>query len=264
MRKKILMFVSILMSLCIPVTAQHNNWDSLLLRLEEFGKQTGVKVERIEKTHEYVDLGLSVKWATCNIGANAPQDFGNFYAWGETEPITKRNIENYKFCKGDHHSFTKYCADKENGYKHFTDNKTTLDLEDDVANVKWGGDWRIPTADECQELLDNCTWTLDSINGVRGVRFTSNVPGYTDSSIFLPAAGGDGILIVGSDSGDNKKGVNYIGNYWSSSLNNDKSDMAKGIGYIFSEGGFMPSKKPVVVICGCYREDRRSVRPVCP
>ena len=67
MRKKILMFVSILMSLCIPVTAQHNNWDSLLLRLEEFGKQTGVKVERIEKTHEYDDLGLSVKWATCNL-----------------------------------------------------------------------------------------------------------------------------------------------------------------------------------------------------
>ena len=80
MRKKILMFVSILMSLCIPVTAQHNNWDSLLLRLEEFGKQTGVKVERIEKTHEYVDLGLSVKWATCNVGAEKPEECGNYYA----------------------------------------------------------------------------------------------------------------------------------------------------------------------------------------
>jgi len=103
MRKKVLMFVSILMSLCIPVTAQRNNMDSLLLRLQEFGRQTGVKVERIKKTHEYVDMGLSVK-----------------------------------------------------------------------------------------------------------------------------------------------------------------TDMVRGIGYIFSEGGFMPSKKPVVVICGCYREDRRSVRPVCP
>jgi hypothetical protein len=215
-----------------------------------------------EKKHEYVDLGLSVKWATCNVGAANPEKAGGFFAWGETEPITKQNIENYKFCKGDHHSFTKYCTDKENGYRRFSDNKTTLDLEDDVANVMWGGDWRIPTADECQELLDNCTGTLDSINGVRGVRFTSNVPGYTDCSIFLPAAGGDGILIVGSDS---KTGVtSYIGNYWSSSLDNDKSDIARGIGFVFSEGGFMPSKKPVAVICGSYREARHSVRPVCP
>ena len=265
MRKKVLMFVSILMSLCIPVTAQHNNWDSLLLRLEEFGKQTGVKVERIEKTHEYVDLGLSVKWATCNIGATAPQDFGKFFAWGETEPITERNLKNYKFCKGDHHSFTKYCTDKEYGDRRFTDNKTTLDLEDDVANVKWGGGWRMPTADECQELKDNCTCTLDSINGVKGFRVTSNVPGYTDRSIFFPAAGGDGILIVGSDSSDSKPRItHYIGNYWSSSLDNDRSDVANGISFYISEGGYPPSRKPIVLVHSSYREARHSVRPVCP
>ena len=145
--------------------------------------------------HEYVDLGLSVKWATCNVGAAYPEKAGGFFAWGETEPITERNINNYKFCKGNHRSFTKYCTDDKLGDQGFTDNKITLDLEDDVANVMWGGDWRIPTADECQELIENCTCTMDSINGVKGFRVTSNVPGYTDRSIFFPAAGGDGILV---------------------------------------------------------------------
>ena len=265
MRKKVLMFVSILVTLCIPVTAQHNNMDSLLLRLQEFGKQTGVKVERIEKAHAYVDLGLSVKWATCNIGATAPQDFGYFYAWGETEPITEKNINNYKFCKGNHRSFTKYCTDDKIGYQGFTDNKATLDLEDDVANVLWGGGWRMPTADECQELIDNCTCTMDSINGVKGFRVTSNVPGYTDRFIFFPAAGGDGILIVGNDSDDSKPRItHYIGLYWSSSLDNDRSDVAKDISFSISVGGRYSSKKPMVLVGSCYREDRHSVRPVCP
>ena len=89
------------------------------------------------------------------------------------------------------------------------------EMKDDVANVMWGGDWRIPTDDECQELIENCTCTMDSINGVKGFRVTSNVPGYTDRSIFFPAAGGDGIFL-----------------YWSSSLDNDRSDVANGIKYI--------------------------------
>ena len=215
--------------------------------------------------HEYVDLGLSVKWATCNVGAANPEKAGGFFAWGETEPITERNINNYKFCKGNQRSFTKYCTDDKIGYQGFTDNKTTLDLEDDVANVLWGGGWRMPTADECQELIDNCTCTMDSINGVKGFRVTSNVPGYTDRSIFFPAAGGDGLLIVGSDSGDSKPRItHYIGLYWSSSLYNDRSDVANGISFDISVGGRHSSKKPMVLLGGCYRMNRHSVRPVCP
>ncbi len=308
MRKKVLLFAltSILMSLCIPASAQEtvivhiddrellsdsvvifnsakfdgNEFTSVedLVRklpgaeMQDDGSVTinGKDITRIlvngkpykvKLEHEYVDLGLSVKWASCNLGAVAPEEYGFFYAWGETEPIKEMNIEKYKFSKGDHYSFTKYCTDKKYGHRRFTDNMTTLEPEDDVANVMWGGDWRIPTADECQELIDNCTCTWDSINGVRGVRFTSNVPGYTDRSIFLPAAGGDGILIMG---GDGKSGiVHYIGNYWSSTLNNEKPDMARGLSIYRSEGGYMPSDKPIVIVSGFYRESRRSVRAVC-
>ena len=251
---------SILMLLCIPSKAQQNNMDSLLRRLEEFSKETGVKVERIEKGHDYVDLGLSVKWATCNVGADKPQDFGDLYAWGEIEPRLERSIENYKYCEGDNHSFTKYCTDKKYGYRRFTDKKTTLDPEDDVAHVKWGSDWRMPTNEEFQELKDNCTWEWDSIDGVRGIRFTSNVPGYTDRSVFLPAAGGDGILINGADS---KSGnTYYFGNYWSSTLDKDSPDLAKGAFFIKAE---LRLYSPFsLVVSRTYRDARRSVRPVCP
>lgn len=210
--------------------------------------------------HEYVDLGLSVKWATCNVGADYPQDFGDLYAWGEIESTQERSIENYKFCKGDNHSFTKYCTNKKYGYGRFTDKKTTLDPEDDVAHVKWGSDWRMPTNKEFQELRDNCTWEWDSIDGVRGIRFTSNVSGYTDRSIFLPAAGGDGILINGADS---KSGnTHYFGNYWSSTLDKDSPDLAKGVHFYKAEGRLYSPFS--LVVSRTYRDARRSVRPVCP
>ena len=198
-------------------------------------------------THEYVDLGLSVKWATCNVGASKPEDNGNLYAWGETEVKEQYTMRTSKW--GSPFSLKKYNINSEQGT---VDNKTTLDLEDDVAHVTWGGNWRMPTREEMDELHDNCTWEWTAINGVNGYRVTSKKQGYTDRSIFLPAAGykANGRYQYGSN-----------GNYWSRSLMTDP----------YGDGS---------VICGtaaCIRfnnnqanigwEDRMaglSVRPVCP
>ena len=139
--------------------------------------------------HEYVDLGLSVKWATCNVGADKPEDAGGHYAWGEVHTKDEYKWENYRFSVGGDLPFerklSKYNTDRKRGP---VDNKTTLERVDDVANVRWGGSWRIPTLEEWTELRRNCTWTADSINGVKVLKGTSNIAGYTDRSIFLPAA----------------------------------------------------------------------------
>ena len=132
--------------------------------------------------HEAVDLGLSVKWATCNVGAESPEDLGGYYAWGETEEKSDYSWSTYKWCKGSYDSLTKYCTDSRYGR---VDNKTVLDLEDDVAHVKWGDGWRMPTLDEIGELVEKCTWQRTTVNGVEGYLIT----GPNGNSIFLPAAG---------------------------------------------------------------------------
>ncbi len=153
--------------------------------------------------HEYVDLGLSVKWATCNVGATSPEELGGYYAWGETDEKDEYLWSTYKWCNGSYDSQTKYCT---NSYHGTVDNKTVLDPEDDVAHVKWGGSWRMPTKAEQDELRNNCTWTWTTQNGVNGYKVT----GPNGNSIFLPAAG----LRYGTDlyySGS-------VGFFWSSSL----------------------------------------------
>ena len=113
--------------------------------------------------HDYVDLGLSVKWTVCNIGADKPEDYGDYFAWGEAETkleYTEKNSATY---------------DKDNFTFH------------DAAAEKWGGSWRMPTEVECQELIDNCIWKWISVDGYNGYMVTSEKNG---NSIFLPAAGG--------------------------------------------------------------------------
>ncbi len=136
--------------------------------------------------HGYVDLGLSVKWATCNVGASQPEDYGGYYAWGETAIKNNYVWNTYRYRNGVTGPFTKYNSERGKGT---VDHKTVLEPDDDVAHVRWGGDWRIPTKDELEELLNNCTWTWTTLNGVNGYQVTSNKSGYTDRSIFLPAAG---------------------------------------------------------------------------
>ena len=102
--------------------------------------------------HEYVDLGLpsGIKWATCNVGATTPEEYGDYFAWGETQPKDYYDWSTYKYCNGDEYSITKYCTRSTYGT---VDIKTTLELSDDAARVNWGGKWRMPTIEEQKELL---------------------------------------------------------------------------------------------------------------
>ncbi len=118
--------------------------------------------------HEYVDLGLSVKWATCNVGANSPDEYGDYYAWGETVPRNDLTEVN---------SVT---------YGNDSIGCIAGRVEYDVAQAKWGGSWRMPTAEEIEELINNCSALWTRQNAVEGCVFTSNKNG---QSIFLPAAG---------------------------------------------------------------------------
>lgn len=164
--------------------------------------------------HEAVDLGLSVKWATCNIGSYTPEGYGEYYAWGETETKSDYSWETYKWCSGTDDTMTKYCTDEEYGT---VDNCTVLTSSDDVATVKWGKKWRMPTEEEMKELVEYCTWTWITQNEVKGMKVT----GPNGNSIFLPAAGDR----YGSDFYD--RGSN--GYYWSATLDEGYSDGAYGL-----------------------------------
>ena len=190
--------------------------------------------------YEYVDLGLpsGLKWATMNVGANAPEGYGDYFAWGETEPKDYYDWSTYKWCNGSENTLTKYCTSSNYGT---VDNKTTLDLEDDAAHANWGGAWRMPTFDEFVELWTKCTWEWTSLNGVYGRKVT----GPNGNSIFLPAAGcrhGSSLDYAGS-----------YGYYWSSSLYTD--DPLYGWYLSFNSSNFGMSSRN-----RCYG---RSVRAVC-
>ena len=192
-----------------------------------------------DNSHEAVDLGLSVKWATMNIGANAPEEYGDYFAWGETTLKVTYNWLTYKWCNGSYDTQTKYCTDS---YYGTVDHKTTLELSDDAAHANWGGTWRMPTWDEIKELLDNCSWEWTTQNGVYGQKVT----GPNGNSVFLPAAGyrwGDNLILAGS-----------YGYYWSSSLNPSNDDNAYEME--FGSGGTYWSYD--------YRGRGQSVRAVCP
>ena len=186
-----------------------------------------------ENGYAYVDLGLSVKWATCNVGANNPEDYGDYFAWGETTTKDTYNWSTYKYCNGSSTTMTKYCNNSSYGNNGFTDNKTQLELSDDAARANWGGAWRMPTDVEWTELREQCTWTWTTQNGVNGYKVTSKKSGYTNNSIFLPAAGYRG--------GSSLSGAGSYGTYWSSSLDAGNSSSAWyvdfGSIYVGSNGG---------------------------
>ena len=135
-----------------------------------------------------VDLGLSVKWASFNLGAEVPEGEGDYYAWGELTVKDSYDFTNYRFSSSFSGPYSKYNTDDAYGK---VDNKTTLEEDDDAAAARYLGTWRIPTEDEFTELMsaDNCTWTWTQVNGKNGYRVTGKKAGYTDKSIFLPAAG---------------------------------------------------------------------------
>jgi len=134
--------------------------------------------------HEWVDLGLpsGTLWATCNVGADTPEGFGDYFAWGETAPKDDYSWETYRWCNGYFNTMTKYCT---NGSYGTVDNRTELDPEDDAAYVNWGSSWRMPTMEQQLELRNECTWTWTERNGVNGKLVT----GPNGNTIFLPATG---------------------------------------------------------------------------
>ena len=140
-----------------------------------------------QNNHEYVDLGLpsGTLWATMNIGANSPEQYGDYFAWGETAPKELYTWDTYKWCNGHQFSMTKYCRESENGYEGFTDGKDELDTEDDAAYVNWGSSWRMPSLEQQQELVNECTWEWTTRNGVDGYLGI----GPNGKTIFLPATG---------------------------------------------------------------------------
>lgn len=213
-------------------------------------KCTIVVKDESEIEHCYVDLGLSVKWATFNVGATMPAEYGDYYAWGEIEPKDVYSDSTYKWCIGSIKILTKY--NNNSRYGPVVDNKTDLDPEDDVAHVKWGGTWRMPTKAEQDELCNNCTWAWYSsdnteFNGVAGYKITSRIEGYTDRFIFLPAAGyRDGTRLYA---------VSYYGSYWFSSLYSDRPVFAFSL-YFLSDSVDWNYAYP--------RYFGLSVRPVCP
>ena len=187
-----------------------------------------------ENGHGYVDLGLSVKWATCNVGASSPTDYGSYFAWGETRTKSDYSWSTYFDTSDGGSTFFKYATNK----------KTTLDLSDDAAHANWGGSWRMPTRAEQDELREKCTWTLTTQNGVKGYKVSSKRNG---NSIFLPAAGS-------RDGGALRFGGSY-GGYWSSSLETEYPSNACCLHYLYSSSSS---------VGGLIRYSGHSVRAVCP
>lgn len=158
-----------------------------------------------------VDLGLSVNWAPCNVGGKSPEDYGRYYAWGETEEKSNYTLSTYK-----------YWSDKD-GDGNVEEKELTNIGSDisgtsyDVAHVKWGGSWRMPTLDEIKELCNKCSWEWTEVNGIKGQKVT----GPNGNSIFLPAAGrrdGTEVSFRGS-----------YGYYWSGTLSEGYSYNAYGL-----------------------------------
>lgn len=196
--------------------------------------------EPVNNGHEYVDLGLSVKWATCNVGANSPEEYGDYFAWGETAPKEIYDWSTYKWCNGSYDSLTKYNTDSSCGT---VDNIIVLEAVDDAATANWGGAWRMPTDYELTELHKLCTWTWTTENGVNGYRVTSKSNG---NSIFLPAAGlryANSLFDAGSSG--------YI---WSNSLYTYQPVTANLLSCVSSYVNDGSNSR----CCG------NSVRPVCP
>ena len=188
--------------------------------------------------HDYVDLGLpsGTLWATCNVGANSPEEYGDYFAWGETQPKDYYGWSNYKYCNGSENTLTKYCNNPDHGLNGFFDNLTVLQDMDDAAKINWGEEWRMPTIEECAELCQytNSVWTI--MNGVKGRLFTAS----NGNTLFLPAGGMYEYC------------VSEFGTYWSTSLYN----------YLDWGARIIDFDSTVIHCSTCDRDSGASIRPV--
>lgn len=183
---------------------------------------------------ERVDLGLSsgILWATCNIGASSPSEIGDYFAWGEREPKDVYGWDTYKLCRGSYNSIFKYTE---------TDGKKVLDSQDDVAKSMLGGEWRIPTKEDMEELVEECEWKWTSLNGQLGWK----VIGSNNNYIFLPASGAASSYRIA--------GVNELGRYWTATR--DESNYS-AYNLRFKDG------TDTIVVVDDTRFYGRTIRPV--
>lgn len=183
---------------------------------------------------ERVDLGLSsgILWATCNIGASSPSEIGDYFAWGEREPKDVYGWDTYKLCRGSYNSIFKYTE---------TDGKKVLDSQDDVAKSMLGGEWRIPTKEDMEELVEECEWKWTNLNGQLGWK----VIGSNNNYIFLPASGAASSYRIA--------GVNELGRYWTATR--DESNYS-AYNLRFKDG------TDTIVVVDDTRFYGRTIRPV--
>ena len=198
----------------------------------------------VDNGHVYVDLGLpsGLKWADRNVGADKVEAYGDYFAWGETKAKSDYSWSTYAYGSAKD-ELTKYCSKSSYGLNGFTDALTELELSDDAARANWGGNWRMPTDADFQELINNTTaeW-VENYNGtgVKGYRFTS----INGNHIFLPAAG------YRYDTS-----LDYVGSYgFYRSRSLYQSDPYRAYGLGFNSGG--------VYVSNGYRNYGLSVRPV--
>ena len=180
--------------------------------------------DRIDNVHEYTDLGLSVLWANTNLGAEKPEDYGYYFAWGETETKQEFTVDNYRYADND-------------GYTTLPQNIAATEY--DAAAILWKGNWRMPTIEEIEELTKECTWTWTSINNINGYR----VVGPSGKDIFLPAAG---------QWRNEPINVGATGYYWSASISDEYSTAAYNLNFTGFTGRWSAN-----------RAYGFSIRPVC-
>lgn len=221
----------------VPPSSDNNNNNSNDDSNDEGGDNT--------EDHAYVDLGLpsGTLWATCNVGATSPEEYGYHFAWGETQPKEDYSWSTYtyKYCKGSEYTMTKYCTSSDYGT---VDNKTELEAIDDAATANWGSEWQMPSFEQCAELKNSnyVTTTWITLNGVKGRMIVSKQNG---NRLFLPAAG------YRNDT--SLKGVGSRGYYWSRSLYT---------GYYSNSGRDLYFGSSYVSMGGNGRYSGHSVRPV--
>lgn len=203
-----------------------------------------LNIGKPHKKHQSVDLGLpsGTLWATCNVGANTPEDYGDYFAWGETKPKDTYEWSNYQYTMGTDSEMMKYCTNPESGINGYTDGLLYLEPKDDAATANWGKKWCTPTYEQWEELHNNTTVTQTTQNGVDGMLYTAR----NGNSIFLPFAGS----AAKKQFGQGKQGA-----YWTSLLHTESHSDASDAAMMY-----IPSSKFIEVESARYMG--MSVRPV--
>lgn len=224
----------------VPTMQSRNGW--------KLSEEEPVKLCPSTSHPHKIDMGNGLKWACCNVGVKNPVQGGYCYAWGETSSKNRFTRDNYKYWDNDEEDYTKYAIyENRYGRNEFWDDKKQLDLSDDAARANWGGTWRMPTADEMNTLVSNCTWIWTTIDGTKGFK----VIAANGNTIFFPAAGYydwiDGLA--------QRQFIGEVGLYWTSTLWNEPAgwnEMAEMLYINRGSYGLSPD----------YRQAGNSVRPV--